>query len=105
MKILIVEDDSFYAQFVAGMLQDRGVEATQVHSAQDALNADASTYDAAVVDVMLPNEPAMSGIGNEESRGGFGTGVAVARRLLVKNQNLRIVLLSSDVSGGEAQSW
>jgi CheY-like chemotaxis protein len=105
MKILIVEDDSFYAQYVAEMLHDRGVETTQVQSAQEAVNADVSKYDAAVIDVMLPNDPAASGITNEESRGGFGTGVAVARRLLLKNQNLRIVLLSSDVIGGEAQSW
>ena len=28
MKILIVEDDSFYAQFVAETLQDKGIEAS-----------------------------------------------------------------------------
>jgi len=105
MKILIVEDDSFYAQYVAEMLQDKGVETTQVQSAQDALNADTANYDAAVIDVMLPNDPEASGITNEESRGGFCTGVAVARRLWHKNQKLRIVLLSSDVGGGEAETW
>src|SRR5438045_3470027 len=105
MKILIVEDDSFYAQYVAELLQDRNVEATQVQSAQEALAVDITNYDAAVMDVMLPNDPEVSGITNEESRGGFYTGVAVARRLLQKKQNLRIVLLSSGVVGGEAEDW
>src|SRR5438552_17571428 len=105
MKILIVEDDSFYAQYVAEMLQDKGVETTQVQSAQDALNADTASYDAAVIDVMLPNDPEASGITNEESRGGFCTGVAVARRLLESNPSLRLILLSSDVGGGEAEAW
>ncbi len=105
MKILIVEDDSFYAQYVSEMLQDKGVETTQVQSAHEALNADTTNCDAAVIDVMLPNDPEASGITNEESRGGFCTGVAVARRLWHKNQNLKIVLLSSDVAGGEAEAW
>jgi predicted nucleotide-binding protein len=105
MKILIVEDDAFYSQYVAEMLQDLGVETFRVESAQEALKADLESYDAAVVDVMLPNDPEESGITQEESRGGFGTGVAVARRLLQKNSKLRLVLLSSDVGGGEAEEW
>jgi len=61
MKILIVEDDSFYAQYVAELLQDRNVETTQVQSAEEALAADITNYDAAVMDVMLPNDPEVSG--------------------------------------------
>lgn len=105
MKILIVEDDGFYAQYVAEMLQDRGVEACQVKSAQDALQLDPLGFDAAIVDVMLPNDPELSGITSEESRGGFSTGVCVARRLLQKHPGLRVILLSSGIGGGEAESW
>src|SRR5256885_14681087 len=97
MKILIVEDDSFYAQYVAEMLQDKGVETTQVQSAQDALNADTANYDAAVIDVMLPNDPEASGITNGERRGGFWTGVAGARRRWSTNQKLWIVPLAFEV--------
>jgi len=105
MKILIVEDDNFYAQYMSEMLQDRGVETAEVPSADEALATDVSSYQGAIVDVMLPNNPESSGISNEESRGGFCTGIAVARRLLQKNQNLKVVLLSSDVVGGEAEAW
>jgi CheY-like chemotaxis protein len=105
MKILIVEDDAFYAQYVAEMLQDRGVETRQVRSAQEALEIDCSPFDAAIVDIMLPNDPELSGITSEESRGGFLTGVCVARRLLNKDPELQIILLSSAVGGGEAEDW
>lgn len=105
MKILVVEDDNFYAQYLAEMLQDKGAQTEQVRTAEEAVSTDPSAYDAAVIDVMLPNEPEKSGITTEESRGGFCTGVAVARRLLGKNENLKIILLSSDVAGGEAAAW
>jgi predicted nucleotide-binding protein len=105
MKILIVEDDNFYAQYVAEMLEDLGVQTTRVHSAQEALGTDVSSYDGAVIDVMLPNDPELSGITAEESRAGFCAGVGVARRLLLKNNELKMVMLSSDVGGGEAESW
>jgi CheY-like chemotaxis protein len=105
MKILIIEDDSFYAQYVAEMLQDKGVEASVAKSAQEALQIDLGDFDAAIIDVMLPNDPAASGITAEESRGGFFTGVAVSRRLLQKKPSLKVVFLSSDVGGGEAEAW
>jgi hypothetical protein len=58
-----------------------------------------------VIDVMLPNDPSASDITTEESRGGFLTGVAVARRLLKKKASLRTVMLSSDVTNAEAEKW
>jgi CheY-like chemotaxis protein len=104
MKILIVEDDNFYAQHISELLQDGDVETTQAQSAEEAVAADAMGYEAAIVDVMLPNDPEASGISVEESRGGFSTGVAVARRLLQKNPKLKIILLSS-VANDEAEKW
>lgn len=105
MKILIVEDDGFYSQYIAEMLQDRGIDCVEVGSAQEALSADVSHIQGAIIDVMLPNDPEATGISAEESRGGFCTGIAVARRLLQKSENFKIVLLSSDVVGEEAENW
>jgi len=78
MRVLIVEDDHFYAQFVSEKLQDEGVEVKLVHNAEDALAEDARTYDGAIVDVMLPNDPEVSGITSEESRGILDWGMRVA---------------------------
>ncbi len=54
---------------------------------------------------MLPNDPEVSGITSEESRGGFAAGIAVARRLIEKNSKLKVGIISSDVGGGEAEDW
>jgi CheY-like chemotaxis protein len=105
MRVLIVEDDHFFGQQIAELLRDRGVEIVLSSNAQDAFDAPVETCEGAVIDVMLPNDPSLSGITNEESRGGFLTGVCVARRLRSRNPLLKIVLLSSSVGGGEAESW
>src|SRR4051794_10485221 len=105
MKILIVEDDSFYAEYISELLRDRGIESTHVSSAQDAIAIDLQGYAAAIIDVMLPNDPALSGITVGESRGGYCAGVAVARRLLDREPKLPLILLSSAVAGSEGESW
>lgn len=105
MRVLVVEDDHFYSQRICELLQDQGVQATVARSAEEALHTDLTPFDAAVIDVMLPNDPGASKITTEESRGGFLTGVAVARRLLKKKNTLRIVMLSSDVTNAEAEKW
>lgn len=105
MRILIVEDDRFYSQRICELLHDRGVETTVARSAEEALETDLTTLDGAIIDVMLPNNATVSEISSEESRGGFLTGVAVARRLLKKKTALQIVLLSSDITNQEAENW
>ena len=105
MKVLIVEDDLFYAQFVSEFLRDNNIETTIAQSAQEALAIEIQDYAGAVIDVMLPNDPQASGITTEECRGGFTTGVAVVRRLLQKNSALRILFLSSGVVSDEAEKW
>ena len=105
MKVLIVEDDHFYAQFVSEFLRDNSIETTIAQSAHEALSVDINDYSGAVIDIMLPNDAEASGITNEESRGGYATGIAVARRLLEKNAALRILFLSSGVAGDEAEKW
>ncbi len=105
MRVLIVEDDQFYSQRIRELLMDHGVDSTIVGSAQEAVVFDLAQIDAAVVDIMLPNDPSASSISAEESRGGFMTGVAIARRLQKRKSSLRIVLLSSDVTNIEAENW
>jgi predicted nucleotide-binding protein len=105
MQILIVEDDQFFGQQIKELLQDRGVAVVLARSAQEAINVPVEKCAGAIIDVMLPNDPLESGITSEESRGGFLTGVCVARRLRTQNPKLRIVLLSSSVGGSEAEVW
>jgi CheY-like chemotaxis protein len=104
MKMLVVEDDQFYAQRIMEYLQDHSVETRIVQSAEEAVNADLITVDGAIIDLMMPNNVEASGISIEESRGGFLTGVCVARRLLAKKPGLRIVMLSSGINS-EAYAW
>jgi DNA-binding NarL/FixJ family response regulator len=94
MRVIIVEE----------LLLDRDLEVTAVYSAQEAVALDAGSYDGAVIDVMLPNDPAQSGITTEESRGGFCAGVCVARRLLKQNASIRVILLTSDIVDSEAET-
>lgn len=105
MKILLVEDDSLFAQAITEYLADNGIETVLAKSTQDAINHDLSEYDAAIVDVMLPNDPIASGILVEETRGGYLSGVALTRRFRSKRSTFPIVLLSSEISGGAAREW
>jgi CheY-like chemotaxis protein len=105
MAILIVEDDAFYANRLAEMLNDRRIDTILASTAEDALSIDVSKYDASIIDVMLPNDPAASGITAEESRGGFMTGVALARRLRKGQPKLKLVLITADVWNSEAGEW
>jgi CheY-like chemotaxis protein len=104
MKLLIIEDDQFYAQRIVEGLQDRSVQTVVIRSAEDALDVDLDQFGGAIIDLMLPNDTNLSGISSEESRGGFSTGLCVARRLLVKKSTLQIVMLTS-ASNPEAQAW
>ncbi len=104
MKILLVEDDSFFAQVITEYLVDNGFEVKTVRATHEALAIDLSGYDGAIVDVMLPNDFDLSGITSEEARGGHLAGVALARRLRAKKAGLPLILISGLV-GGEARQW
>jgi CheY-like chemotaxis protein len=105
MPVLIVEDDHFYSQRISELLRDQELEVQIAQSADTALAVDLGNIDCAIIDIMLPNDPAASGITSEECRAGFLTGIAVARRFLQKKPELRIVLLSSGVENTEAEAW
>ena len=105
MKILLVEDDFFFSQRVIEYLIDNGLEVIRVRSTHEALAEDLSQYDAAIVDVMLPNDVDLSGINSEEARGGYLAGVALARRFRNTRSDFPLIFLSSEVAGGEARQW
>jgi predicted nucleotide-binding protein len=105
MTVLIVEDDHFYSQRISELLKDQELEVQIAQSADAALAVDLGSIDCAIIDIMLPNDAAATGITSEECRAGFFTGIAVARRFLQKKPELRIVLLSSGVGNTEAEAW
>ena len=105
MKILVVEDDKFCALALAEVLRDRGFDVDLTESVEEALGKELGVYDVTVIDVMLPNDPSVSGISVEESRGGYLAGVALARRLREVRPQLGIVLFSGGISAAEAQTW
>ena len=104
-KILLLEDDKFFATELEEMLRDRGAECVVVGDTETAVITPLDEVSAAVIDVMLPNDPGKSGISAEESRGGFMTGVAVARRLRKSAPNLPIILFSGGAGTDAAEKW
>jgi CheY-like chemotaxis protein len=105
MAILIVEDDFFYGSRLAEVVSDSGLETIIVRTVEEALSVDPKVYDAAIIDIMLPNDPSASGISVEESRGGFLAGIALARKLKKDNPSLKLTLISADVWHSEVQQW
>ena len=105
MRILVIEDDRFYAQQITELLGDNGFDVESARSAEEALACGLDDIDGALVDLMLPNDPDASGITPEESRGGFMSGICVARRLIQKKTTLRVAILSSAVTSPEPEAW
>lgn len=105
MKVLLVEDDSFFAQRVAEYLSDNGIATEVVKTTTEAIAASIDKYDVAIIDVMLPNQADVSGITVEEARGGFFSGVALARKFREKKSTFPIIFLSAGIAGGEAHRW
>ena len=104
-RVLLVEDDSFFALRVTEYLTDNGIPSYTVRSTQEALSLDLNEFAAAIIDVMLPNDPATSGIPSEEARGGYLAGIALTRRFKGRIRDFPVILLSSEIAGGEARRW
>ena len=80
MKILLIEDDSATAEFVAGAFRQVGYTTEHVSDGESGLVAAMhGPYDAAVVDIMLPKLD----------------GLEVIRRLRASGQALPIIVLSA----------
>jgi CheY-like chemotaxis protein len=105
MSILIVEDDRFYAQLLKELLLDFGIDASIVYSIEAALNSDITKYEAAIIDIMLPNNPDVSGISDEETRAGYLSGVALARRIKQKSPDFQMILFSGYFGSFEGEQW
>lgn len=105
MNILIVEDDQFYAQRLRDILSDRGLDCTVAPTLQAAIKTRLSNFGGIIVDVGLPNDPNKSGISMKATRGGFMSGVALCREVRKRGHKMPLILLSSDVIGGESAEW
>jgi two-component system, OmpR family, response regulator len=80
MRILVVEDDAKIGSFVAGGLKQHGFAADIARDGDDALSLALTTnYDAAIVDVMLPQLD----------------GLSLVRRLRAKHNLLPVLFLSA----------
>src|SRR5215510_1825882 len=61
MRILVVEDDSKIASFVVNGLKQNGFAVDRAADGEDAhLRASTTSYDAAIVDIMLPKLDGLS---------------------------------------------
>ncbi|MCC7126308.1 MAG: response regulator transcription factor [Acidobacteria bacterium] len=70
MRVLVVEDDGRIAEFVAGGLRQEGFSVDVADNGVDGLDrAQAATYDAAIVDVMLPRLDGLSLVAALRRRG------------------------------------
>src|SRR4051812_35786560 len=105
MRVLLAEDDRFYANRLAELLSDHGIEIVVAASTEDAIKVDPESYESAIVDMNMPNDPIVSGISVEECRGGYMAGVALARRILRAKPGIKIVLMSGDSWLDEAEGW
>jgi len=105
MKALVVEDDKYTGQLLSESLQDRGFDVELADSVQAALERRIDEYAVLIIDVMLPNDPDITGISIEESRGGYFSGVALARRVRQRHSSARIVLLTSAMEITGAEDW
>ena len=83
MRILVVEDDKKIASFVVKGLKQSGFAVDQCADGEDALSlATTTTYDAAILDIMLPKLD----------------GLSVVQRLRSQGNHLPVLMLSAKVS-------
>jgi len=104
-KVLLVEDDAFFAGRLRELLIDNGHSVTLASCTEEALTVPADSFDWAIIDVMLPNDESVTGISDMESRGGYLSGIALARRLRKAHMDKSYVLLSGGGFDGEASAW
>jgi predicted nucleotide-binding protein len=105
MRILLAEDDRFYATRLTELLSDHDLDVSLAGSTEEVLRIDPSLYDSAILDMIMPNDSAASGISNEECRGGYMAGVALARRIRKLKPGIKLILMSGDTWLNEAEAW
>src|ERR1022692_981888 len=105
MKILIIEDDPYFSQALKERLEDRGYTTQLVNSIDDALAVPTEGLSAIISDVMLPNDPAKSGISDDETRAGYLSGVAFFRSIRQKGLKIPLFFLTNSNTSGDAANW
>lgn len=105
MKILIVEDDAFFAQQLRELLEDKGFTTVLVRTLEEAVSAPLDDVSAVLSDVMLPNESSKSGIEDVETRSGFLSGICLFRSLRRRGVKLPLILFSGADRTAEAAMW
>jgi predicted nucleotide-binding protein len=103
MRVLLVEDDRYYAQLISESLQDYGFLVDIADSVEHALAYQLDAFAVIIIDIMLPNDPALSKISIEEVRAGYFSGVALARRIRQLVPSAKILLMTSgdDYAAGQ----
>src|SRR5262245_38333563 len=88
LRILYVDDDRFASDTLCAALRDAGFAVDYASTVTAALSHTEQTmYDIAIVDVMMP----IGNLGFVETRGGFETGIALARRLKDAMPGLKVL--------------
>lgn len=105
MKILIVEDDSFFAQRLKELLEDRAFDTEVAGCVEDAVSLPLEEIGAVLADVMLPNDQNKSGISDVETRSGFLSGVALFRNFRKRGVTIPLILFSGSDRSSEAATW
>lgn len=90
-KLLVVDDDVYFAQRAANLLSDRGrYLVTQAHSADEALDLiEANAFDLIIMDVSMPPGTRFGPI---ETAGGHKTGVALIREIRNHVPSIKVIV-------------
>lgn len=102
--ILWVDDDVFFTEALVSRITDEGYKVLTAHGpdqALDLLRTNHSCVRLAILDIAMPHGEAFSAI---ESKGGFATGLALARR--IKNSYPEVPILAfSAATDPEITDW
>jgi CheY-like chemotaxis protein len=94
-RVLIVDDDRFYADWAQATLEHQGgFAATQVQTADEALvRCDREAFDLVIIDLRMPHGSAFTSM---ETAGGTMTGLVLARALRLRHSTLTLLIQSQE---------
>jgi CheY-like chemotaxis protein len=100
--LLIVDDDKFLPIEISNILKDEGFQVILSNSPEDAIEKiQKENPDLVVLDVMLPHGNLFT---NAETKGGFDTGIALARKILAEYPAIRVMAYTNRISR-DTKSW
>lgn len=104
MRAIIAEDDSFFRKRIRETLIDEGISCDDVGSLEAAVSA-GSQYQLAIIDLMLPNNPNLSGFSDLDTRGGSLSGLCLARKIKAENPSAEIIFLTGAEFIAQVTEW